>query len=74
MLLKLIDAEAVCCVALRKIDEGVCEMKRLYVKPAARGTGLNRKLGDNIIAIAFQRGYELMRLDTLDTLTDAMNL
>ncbi len=49
-------------------------MKRLYVKPAARGTGLNRKLGDNIIAIAFQRGYELMRLDTLDTLTGAMNL
>ena len=74
ILLGLIDDEAVGCVALRKINEGVCEMKRLYVKPKARGTGLGRKLVDDIIAIAREHGYVLMRLDTLDTLTDAMNL
>ena len=74
ILLGVIDDEAVGCVALRQLEPGVCEMKRLYVNPKARGTGLGRKLVDYIIAIARERGYTQMRLDTLDTLTEAMNL
>lgn len=74
LLLGMIDNEAVGCVALRKLEEGICEMKRLYVKPQARGTGMGKALVDQIIATARQQGYVLMRLDTLDTLSEAISL
>ena len=63
------------CVGLRPLpDDGCCEMKRLFLLPAARGLGLGRTLTEAVIDQARRSGYRELRLDTLASMSAAQAL
>ena len=74
LLLARSGSELVGCGALRRFDSGICEMKRLYVRAEARGSGAGRILAESLIAKGRALGYAVMRLDTLAHLTAACEL
>ena len=72
--LLLVDGMAAGCIALRRLDDGRCELKRLYVRPQYRGRGYSRLMLDRIVSDARAIGYTLMLLDSLPELGSALSL
>jgi ribosomal protein S18 acetylase RimI-like enzyme len=62
------------CVALRPLDRETCELKRLYVRPEARRTGVGRRLVEAIVEEAVRLGYRWLRLDTVPSMDAARAL
>jgi putative acetyltransferase len=74
LLLAEVDGQAAGCVALRPREPGVCELKRMYVRPGYQGRGIGQALCEQVIREGRRRGYNLMRLDTEKSLAAAQHI
>lgn len=74
LLIMRVDGKAAGCIALRNIADGICEMKRLYVRDAYRGLGLGKILIQAVMEKAAQLQYAYIRLDTLPSMAKAQTL
>jgi ribosomal protein S18 acetylase RimI-like enzyme len=74
LMLAMIGEQAVGCVAVRKLEDEICEMKRLYVQPQFRSLKIGKALAEAAIREAERLGYKFMRLDTLPSMTQAQKL
>lgn len=72
--LALAEGRCAGCIGLKRLDEGRCEMKRLYVRPQFQGRGIARLLASQVISDAKALGYRAMLLDTLPCLWEAVKL
>ncbi|MFT4733947.1 MAG: putative acetyltransferase [Algoriphagus sp.] len=61
-------------VAVKKLEDGICEMKRLYIEPNARKSGFGKKMALAIMKDAKNKGYKTMKLDTLERLKPAIEI
>lgn len=74
VVLGFVNREPAACVAMRPLSASTCELKRLYVRPEARGTGLGLGLVRRVLREAREMGYATIKLDTLPTMTQAIKL
>jgi ribosomal protein S18 acetylase RimI-like enzyme len=74
ILIANVDGHSVGCVAVRRLDDEVCEMKRLYVRPEGRESGLGRALAEAIVVEARRLGFRTMKLDSLPSMAAAQAL
>jgi ribosomal protein S18 acetylase RimI-like enzyme len=74
LILAFVDSLPCGCAALHKLEENICEMKRLYIKPGLRGKGFGKLLVNAVIDEAIKIDYSKMRLDTVPKMKEAINL
>ena len=74
LLLAVVDGQPAGCVAMHRLTEEICEMKRLFLRHTYRGLGIGKSLVNRMIEEAVERGYRFMRLDTLPCMQEAQQL
>jgi GNAT superfamily N-acetyltransferase len=74
ILILRVDGQPAGCVAVRRFEMDTAELKRMYIRPAYRGQGLGRRLGEEALALAKRLGYRAIRLDTLPQMGKALAL